>query len=162
LDLELRLGYRGEDRDYSRAWREVGRLDHEEFSVGLRYERRFGADEDRVRYRQAILEQDRLEETAVQSERNWQIERLALVEDWLGRRADLAEQRALEEAYRSELESLQAEAKEGLLQARDLVDTQEDLRDAQVALVYARVDLIRAELRIHAHDDRLGERLLSP
>jgi outer membrane protein TolC len=159
LDLSVSLGKIGTDPTLDRAWADISNHQTYEWTVGLNYIHHFGSDINRLEYTRAtiVLEQSRLQGDA--DERAWHIQDISLRLALRDAKATVEEQERVLDAYREEARLTHIQADNGLISVKDYLDIEQQVTDAAISVLQARLDVLRAELRLRAQEDRLLELL---
>ena len=127
--------------------------------VGLSYSHTFGTEANRIAHDQALLSLDQTKLRACVAERDWRARGLQLRDGFDDAFARVGEQERLVAAQRAELELATAQVEAGKVTTRDLVDAQQRVSDAVLALYQANLDVLRADLLLRLHENRLLELL---
>jgi outer membrane protein TolC len=159
LDLSVTLGKIGTDPAMDRAWADISNHQTYEWTVGLNYIHHFGSDVNRLEYTRATiaLEQSKLQGDA--DERAWRTQDITLRIALKDAKATVEEQERVLSAYREEARLTHIQADNGLITVKDYLDIEQQVTDAAISVLQARLDVLRAELRLRAQEDRLLELL---
>jgi outer membrane protein TolC len=159
LDLSVTLGKIGTDPTMDRAWSDISNHQTYEWTVGLNYIHHFGADLNRLELTRAMLalEQSKLQGDA--DERAWHTQDIALRLALKDAKATVEEQERIYAAYHEEARLTHIQADSGLISVKDYLDIEQQVTDAQISVLQARIDVLRAELRLRAQEDSLLELL---
>lgn len=155
LSLNSGISKGGADNAFDGSWSDLDNPNTFNFQVGLSYSHTFGTEANRVGYHQALLAYDQSKLRARISEREWIATDLELRDRFDDAQARIGEQQRLLDAQRAELELTSAQVAAGQATTRDLVDAQQRVSDAVLALYQANLDVLRADLSLRLHENRL-------
>jgi outer membrane protein TolC len=145
----------GTDGDLGRSWQELDNRDTFDWRVGLSYTHVFGTEANRVNYQQTLLVLDQIRLRARMVERDWHARALLLRDTFTDALARVIEQQRLVIAERNELTLAKAQVEAGRTTTRDLVDAQQRVSNAILALYQANLDVLRSDLNLRLHENRL-------
>jgi outer membrane protein TolC len=159
LDLNLTFGKNGTDPNSRTSVSKLSDPETYHWTAGLVYEHRFGADSERLELERVrlALEQSKLQ--GVSDQRAWENQRVTLRQALEDARARVGEQQRILDAYHEEVRLVRAQADAGTIPALDLVTVRQGALGAELAVIQARLDVLRADLRLRAQEDRLLELL---
>jgi len=155
LSVDTALSKYGSDGDLGGSWSELDNRETFDLRVGLSYSHTFGTEANRIAHHQAQLALDQTRLRARISERDWHARGLELRDGFDDALARVGEQERLVAAQRAELVLATAQVEAGLVTTRDLVDAQQRVSDAVLALYQANLDVLRADLLLRLHENRL-------
>ncbi|MBA3701086.1 MAG: TolC family protein [Planctomycetes bacterium] len=159
LDLTGSVGKNGTDPSLSGSWSEVGNPETYRWALGLNYVHRFGSDVERIELHRSTLALEQSKLQGETDERAWRTQALTLRQALEDARARVGELERVYDAYRQEFRLTKAQADAGLIAMRDLINVDNQLNTALVQVIQAHLDILRADVRLRAHDDRLLELL---
>ncbi len=155
LSIDTALSKYGSDGDLGGSWSEFDNRETFDLRVGLSYSHTFGTEANRIAHHQAQLALDQTRLRARIGERDWHARGLELRDGFDDALARVGEQERLAAAQRAELVLATAQVEAGLVTTRDLVDAQQRVSDAMLALYQANLDVLRADLLLRLHENRL-------
>ena len=159
LSVETSLSKYGSDGDLGGSWSQLDNRQTYDWRVGLSYSHTFGTEANRVAHRQALMSLDQTHLRARIAERDWHARSLQLHDIFADAIARVSEQERLVTAQRDELVLATAQVEAGKVTTRDLVDAQQRVSNAVLALYQANLDVLRADLQLRLHENRLLELL---
>lgn len=155
LSVDTALSKYGSDGDLGGSWSEFDNRETFDLRVGLSYSHTFGTEANRIAHHQAQLALDQTRLRARIGERDWHARGLELRDGFDDALARVGEQERLVAAQRAELVLATAQVEAGQVTTRDLVDAQQRVSDAVLALYQANLDVLRADLLLRLHENRL-------
>jgi outer membrane protein TolC len=155
LSVDTALSKYGSDGNLGGSWSEFDNRETFDLRVGLSYSHTFGTEANRIAHHQAQLAFDQTRLRARISERDWHARGLELRDGFDDALARVSEQERLVTAQRDELVLATAQVEAGKVTTRDLVDAQQRVSDAVLALYQANLDVLRADLLLRLHENRL-------
>lgn len=159
LDLTSSLGKNGTDPALRESWSEVSNPDTYRWAVGLTWVHHFGSDVERIERIRAVLALDQARLQGQSDERTWRTQVLTQRQAMTDAVARVGELEKVYEAYREEYRLTKAQVEAGLMAMRDLIALDNQLTNALLSVIQARIDALRADLRLRAQEDRLLELL---
>ncbi len=145
----------GSDGDLGGSWKELDNRNEFDWRVGLSYTHVFGTEANRVSYQQTLLALDQIRLRAQIAERDWHARALSLRDTFEDALARVEEQKRLVVAERNELSLATAQVEAGRTTTRDLVDAQQRVSNAILTLYRANLDVLRSDLNLRLHQNRL-------
>ena len=155
LSANASLSKGGSAGNLGGSWSEFDNRETFDLSVSLSYSHTFGTEANRVAHHQAQLALDQTRLRARISERDWRARGLELRDGFDDALARVSEQQRLVAAQRAELVLTTAQVEAGQGTTRDLVDAQQRVSDAVLGLYQANLDVLRADLLLRLHENRL-------
>ena len=159
LSIDTSLAKYGTDGDLGGSWSQLDNRQTYDWRVGLNYSHTFGTEANRIAHHQALMALDQSHLRARIAERDWHARGLLLRDGFADAVARVGEQERLVIAQRNELALATAQVEAGKVTTRDLVDAQQRVSDAVLALYQANLDVLRADLQLRQHENRLLELL---
>ena len=159
LDLTSSFGKNGTDPALRESWSEVGNPDTYRWTVGLTWVHRFSHDNERLEKIRAALALDQAKLQGESDERTWRTQVLTQRQAQVDGVARVGELEKVYAAYREEYRLTKAQVDAGLMAMRDLIALDNQLTNALLSVIQARLDALRADLRLRAQEDRLLELL---
>jgi outer membrane protein len=159
LSLDTALSKYGSSGDLGGSWSEFDNRETFDLRVGLSYSHTFGTEANRIAHDQALISLDQTKLRARIAERDWRARGLLLRDGFDDAFARVGEQERLVAAQRAELVLATAQVEAGQVTTRDLVDAQQRVSNAVLALYQANLDVLRADLQLRLHENRLLELL---
>jgi outer membrane protein TolC len=159
LDLTASFGKNGTDPGLKQSWSEVSDPETYRWALGLTYVHRFGSDVERVERIRAVLALDQAKLQGQSDERTWRTQALTQRQALVDAVARVGELEKVYEAFREEYRLTKAQVEAGLMAMRDLIALDNQLTSALLSVTQARIDALRADLRLRAQEDRLLELL---
>jgi outer membrane protein TolC len=155
LGLDASLSKYGTDGDLGGSWAQLDDRHAFDWRVGLAYSHTFGTEANRVAHQRAMLALDQARLRGRIAERDWHAQGLLLHDAFADAVARVTEQERLLVAERNELTLATAQVEAGIVTTRDLVDARQRVSSAVLALYRANLDVLRADLQLRVHDNRL-------
>jgi outer membrane protein len=155
LSVDTSLSKYGSEGTLGGSWSEFDNRETFDLRVGLSYSHTFGTEANRIAHDQALLSLDQTKLRARVAERDWRARGLQLRDGFDDAFARVGEQDRLVAAQRAELVLATAQVEAGQVTTRDLVDAQQRVSDAVLALYQANLDVLRADLLLRLHENRL-------
>ena len=155
LSVDTSISKYGTDGDLGGSWSRLDNRQTYDWRVGLSYSHTFGTEANRVAHHQALLSLEKAHLRARIAERDWHATSLQLHDIFEDAIARVGEQERLVAAQRDELVLATAQVEAGKVTTRDLVDAQQRVSDAVLALYQANLDVLRADLQLRLHENRL-------
>lgn len=159
LDLTSSFGKNGTDPALRESWSEVGNPDTYRWAVGLTWVHHFSHDTERIEKMRAALALEQAQRQGDSDERSWRTQVLTQRQAQIDAVARVGELEKVYEAYREEFRLTKAQVDAGLMAMRDLIALDNQLTTALLSAIKARIDALRADLRLRAQEDRLLELL---
>lgn len=159
LDLTASFGKNGTDPVLRQSWSEVSDPETYRWAVGLTWVHRFSHDSERIEKIRAVLALDQAKLQGQADERTWRTQVLTQRQALVDAVARVGELEKVYEAFREEYRLTKAQVEAGLMAMRDLIALDNQLTNALLSVIQARIDALRADLRLRAQEDRLLELL---
>ncbi len=155
LSAEGSVGKYGTDGDLGGSWQRLENREAFDWRFGLSYSHVFGTEANRVGYQQSLLALDQAQLQARIAQRDWHARSLLLRDAFADALARVLEQDRLVTVERNELILATAQVEAGRTTTRDLVDAQQRVSNAVLALYRANLDVLRSDLQLRLHENRL-------
>jgi outer membrane protein TolC len=155
LTLGAGFGLRGDDRDWSTAWRRLTRHRDYDWGLGLTWSPRLGSSRQDYELRSMVLAAEAARQEYQQADRDWRSRRELLELAWQDARNTIVDAQDLLDALAIERRVLAAEAEGGLIQVRELLRMDDQYHAAEMRRLDARFDAMEAEIDLRRHLDLL-------
>lgn len=155
LGLNGSLNKSGSDGNLGGSWSQLDDRHSFTWGLGLSYSHTFGTEANRVGHQRAMLALEQAKLRGRIAERDWHAQDLRLRDAFSDAVARVGEQERLLVAERNELTLATAQVEAGVVTTRDLVDARQRVSNAVLNLYRANLDVLRADLQLRIHDNRL-------